>query len=372
MNTITVGLTTKSPLHIADAFEGQGAQKLLNEKTLKFAQTTKLKMPIKRANKDKTELEINMDGVPVINGNLLRGRIRRNIADRILSSLRDRGEMISVDFLHLITSLATSASPSAAKNLHNAMKSDNTLKFLSDKVAAKTGEVDANSGIRREHLELQTSDPFAALFGGGPNLWPSRLVTPGFLPNIISLVEPHFVNGDLAQKFKATPLNILPYYLTQVIGGIRTDNLGENLAYFDADNKEVAAWMAVDSHSRDKSDQTVDENGNKVKKEKESKANLRNMMPVEVVAPGIPFIGSIKVADNDVDKKMHDIMTGLILLGIKDISNKSIGGMVRNGWGEMSVDIVEGDNAKMEKAALSYIENIKPMSVMEAYGVAFR
>jgi hypothetical protein len=375
-HTIFTGITTRTPLHISDSVEPTIGKKV------KVNQTTKLKVPLLDNG------ETKMERIPVIHSNLLRGRIRRNIAHRIFESLRERGVGISVDFLHLVTSLAVSASPNSVKNLHNALKTDDPIAFMNGDAKPdkknEDKEFNANSNISRKHIEAQTSDAFTALFGGGPNMWPSRLVTYDFLPNITDLLEPHLVNNELSRHFDTNPLTAKGYQLTQVIGAVKTDDLGKNLQYFDPDDKQVSVWIAIDSGATSSKEeksktkqsksakQSVD-TGDDDEKQKESKINLRNMMNTEVVAPGVPFIGQFKVKMNGVSEEMLTIMKGLVLLGVDDLNNAPIGGLVRNGWGDVSASMIEDDDyAQARQAALDYIETVMPNQIMEAYGVAFR
>ncbi len=94
MKKIHVQLTTKSRMHIADSANPIG-KRTCDSKLVKYTQTTKTGIPVVRMEKDGKETA-SVVHVPVINANLIRGRIRRNIASRIIESIRSRNERASV------------------------------------------------------------------------------------------------------------------------------------------------------------------------------------------------------------------------------------------------------------------------------------
>jgi len=313
------------------------------------------------------EPKVSMQSVSVINANLIRRRMRSHIANRIMDSFRKRDLGLSIDMVHLLTCLATAAAPSAAKNMTNAMKESDPVGFYAKKQGIEKGECSAND-FRLDYIQKMTSDPFVALFGGGPNIWPSRLVTSDLMPNISSLNTDNFINASLVPYFKEAPVDVPAYRLSDLVGSIKNDDVLRNPSLV-SNKAELEAWFKIENQdtARDKGDDAEDS---------DKKMALRNMMAVEVVNPGVPFIGQILVKDNDVDLHTHSVMTGLILLAINDMNETQIGGMIRNGWGNITTSIAfnssDDDTELHLQHARDYIENVTYDDLMEAFGVAIR
>jgi len=357
-NSMLVQITNTTRLHIADSAKPQGARDV-NGRKVPFTRTTKAIMPLMIGGAN----ELKMEGVPVINANLLRGRLRRNIATLIFDSLRKRELGASVDFIHLLTSLATSGSPSSAKNLHNALQQSDPVKAFTGKGLKPEGDEYLSTDNRVEYLAAMTSDPFTALFGGGPNLWKSRLITPDFIPNLTLLAQPEFINGKYAHLFDRDPLSVsTPYRLLEYVGAIRGDDVFKHVEMLGRDSKELETWVKIEAGQK-----TSDEG-----EDSAPKSNLRNMMTVETVCAGTPFIGEIIIKNEDVSSEVFDVMNGLILVALEALNGEQIGGLVRNGWGRVSVSFASEKNQKQIDAALAYIDSVTVTDIMEAYGVALR
>lgn len=352
-HTIKVTLTTKSRLHIADAAAKQG--KIGNTK---YSLTSKVGMPIETVVDD--HLELRRQLFPVINANLLRGRLRRLIADRLMKSFAERGEEISIDLVHLLTSLSSSASPSSAKTLRNAMLHKDPVKAFNgtaldsgDKSVDKDGNPECQAtSFKVEDIERQIADPFVALFGGGPNLWRSRLVVPDLFPHTEELNKPCFTNGDIAGDFEGM-VNIPSYQLTEVVSIIKHDDAYDHVDKVPA--KELDAWIRIDSANSSRADD-------------EKKRNITNMLAAEAVIPGIPFIGEIEIKQNGATDEVFKVMQGLIKLALNDLDNSNIGSKARDNWGR--VDIKSSDTCV--KAAEQYIDGATPSEIMRGFGVSFR
>jgi hypothetical protein len=360
MTTIDLQLRTTTNFHSTPTVNNEG--KMGNTK---FIRTTQARVAIVEENNagDKRLMQ-----VPCIHSNQLRGRIRRNIAERMLTSMRERDLKIGVDLIHLLTALATSASPSAGLTVANAIKHlpEDPAEYYSKDTykTPQAGEHSANQW-RLEHLNLQTSDAFVALFGGGPNLWQSRLVVNDMLANVTALAGCDFSpNQRLASIFD--PIDIPPFDLTQVLGSKRSDDLFNGSAKFTDDRDEVEAWIKIDigSDSRKKKNDSEGE---------EAKSNIKNLMAKETVIPGTPFVGSLVVKHEDVSNDMHDVMVGLVAIALEDIDelDQTLGSNARSGWGKFNVSLTDA-YSKQKQAALNYIDTCEPGVIMEAFGVAFR
>lgn len=362
-HAIILEVTNTTRLHIADSAtpRSEVVRKISSdtgksrEERLGFGQTTKTRVPV-TVDTD-TGPATRMSSVPVINANLFRGRLRRIIADMIMDSLRERGMGVSVDTIHLLTCLASSGSPSSAKNIANAMKSNDPAKFFKSKDAEpKSGEFKSQD-YRTEYLQAQTSDPFVALFGGGPNLWKSRLITPDLMPDIADLQQPHLINSKYAGVFGRPAMSLYASALTELVGTVRTDDVFTNSRHQDPESKDLQAWITIEA-----------DNANKT----ESKTNLRNMMVVEVVRAGTPFIGEIIIKNQDVNENIFEVMKGLVLIALNELKTEQLGGYVRNGWGKVNVNIAEGSDSEAIHKATEYISKVTVKDLMEAFGVAFR
>lgn len=349
-HAILVQVTNTTRLFIADSVSNTAERD-----GLKYSQTTKTRVPLPYVDDDGERTQ--MTSVPVINANLLRGRLRRNIADRIMDSLRARGLGVSVDTIHLLTCLASSGSPSSAKNVANAMQAKDPAKFFKSKEADPKGDEFKATDFRTEYLTAQTSDPFVALFGGGPNMWRSRLVTPDLMPNITALQQPGLINSRYNDAFEGETLTVYPSSLVELVGTVRNDDVFRNTKHQDPDADDVKTWIAIEA-----------DNSNK----EESKTNLKNMMIVEVVRSGVPFIGELMIRNQDVSEKIFSVMKGLVLLALDDLKTQQLGGQVRNGWGFVNVEIAKGEDQDCIDQATAYIENVTVSDLMEAFGVAFR
>ncbi len=355
-HSILVELTNTTRLHISDSAQSQ-AERTVAGGRLPYTQTTKTRVPITSTSEG--EEKQSMYSVPIINSNLLRGRIRRTIAAKIMDSLRDRGEGISVDLIHLLTTLATSGSPSSSKNVHNAMLAKDPVKFFNSSASAPTNEECSSSDFRTDYLVRMTSDPFSALFGGGPNMWPSRLVTPDLLPNLTVLQQPYLINNKYAHLFERPPMTVYPSELMEYVGSVRNDDVFKNNEHVDPASEDLQTWVKI-------------EISNTGKDEDVSKSNLRNMMTLQVVRPGTSFIGELSVKNEDVSESIFDVMKGLVLIAIKDLEDQQLGGVVRNGWGKVNLSIAQGDDDACIQKANEYINNVTVSDLMEAYGVALR
>lgn len=362
-HAITLEVTNTTRLHISDSANPRSEvvrkstteSGKSREERIGYGQTTKTRVPV--TIQGETGPITRMSSVPVINANLFRGRLRRIIADRIMDSLRERGLGVSVDAVHLLTCLASSGSPSSAKNVANAMKSTDPAKFFKSKEADPKDNEFKSQDYRTEYLVAQTSDPFVALFGGGPNLWKSRLITPDLMPDIVELQQPNLINSKYAGAFGRPALTLYASALTELIGTVRNDDAFRNSKYQDPDSDDFQTWVKIES-----------DNSNKT----ESKTNLKNMMVIEVVRAGTPFIGEIIIKNQDVNDATFQVMKGLVLLALDELKTEQIGGYVRNGWGRLNVNIAEGADQQAIDKATDYISKVTVKELMEAFGVAFR
>lgn len=361
-NVLAVEITNLTRLHIADSANPTGNRRV-DDREVKYTNTTSTRVPL-ILNTQNGERQ-RMESVPVINANLLRGRLRRNIATRIFDSMRERGLGISVDLIHLLTTLASSGSPNSAKTLHNAMLAKDPVKEFTGKGLKPEKDDFSSNDTRTEYLKAMTSDPFVALFGGGPNLWRSRLVTPDFMPNITALQKPYLINSTFAEKFERPPMDIEnPFVLYEYLGTVRGDDVYANAGRLSNNSNELETWIKIESVGGKKADANEEDSV--------GKSNLRNMMTLETVRPGLSFIGQIIVKNEDVSEDTFNVMSGLIQLAVNDLHEEQIGGVVRNGWGKVAVSIADGEDQEQIKLAETYLNTVTVESLMEAFGVAVR
>lgn len=368
MTVIKLKLTTLSRFHSTPSVDNEG-KKMTAGSEIKYTLTTNAGVIL-----DKEDGGTSVARVPVINANQLRGRIRRNIAERMFNSLRERNVDVNVDLIHLLTSLATSAGPYSALNVTNALKHTNAagdidpVEFFNSKTlkSAIGKERSANEWLI-DNIALQISDPFCALFGGGPNMWESRLVINDMLPHTVELASnPFLANHALSKHFVGSEINVLHYRLTELVGTTRGDDLFKGAArHAGSDPQGVQAWVEIDRASNGRDKKGKDDT-------KVSKFNLSNMMVKQAVITGVPFINEIIVKEIDTPDQTHQIMVGMMLLGCKDLGTGTLGSQGRDGWGKMDVAFGDKEDQAAIDAAESYIANFDPVELMGAYGIAFR
>jgi len=360
---IEVALKTLTRLHTAAIEKTMNTKKNLTE-------TTTVRLPV-----ENHEGELRHERVPVINANQLRGRIRRLVFQRLKESLRESGKPISVDMIHLLTCLSTSGSPSSARNMTAAMKQVDPQAYMDSKLSDSNKDECSSSNFRLDYIEMATSDPFVALFGGGPNIWKSRLQVSDMLPLL------QCIDQDFLPEFSAVHadhLAIAPFQTLGLVGTVNSDDLYKHPDLMVECLDESKAWIALDYGETGKSKKKKKEAGND-DDNVGSKCNLRNMMAFETVHPGITFGGEIFINTKDVqDEVVASAMKGLVLLALQDMNDGNFGGMIRNNWGKVKVDtgIEAQDNSLTEdnciSAAKDYIKNFDPQMMMEAFGVAQR
>ncbi len=234
-----------------------------------------------------------------------------------------------------------------------------------------------DSYFKLEYVKLMSEEPFVALFGGGPNLWESSLVTPDLMPNITPLKINGCIVNDIYDEF--SPIDIKPWECLEYVGIVRNDDLYNFLTGEDVGEPDVDAWIMLNSDDRSNK-KGLKEKKKKDDKEKEDavserkKVNLSNLTQFECVHSNIPFCGSFIVKQKNTSDEVFKIMQGLVLLGIKDVRTQQLGGLVRNGWGMMDVRMeTNGDSDECENAALNYIEEkVEYDALMHAFGMTLK
>jgi hypothetical protein len=366
-NIINVMLTTQSRLFIADAAKSDSGLKYVPTTTANFL------LPV-----DGDEGVLSRNQYPIINANLLRGRLRRNIARRIIAATMDRGDGISVDMAHLLTCLATSAAPSSPKTVENALNPEvhkGSPRDFFQSAKPESGECEA-SNYSMDYDLRSKADPFVAMFGGGPNNWKSRLVTTDFIPNDIRLNRPELFNSVMAEIFTPVGFDTGKYNNTRErVSTVKNDDVAHYAADINESGKigELKFWLELEMGSREvkakKAQAEADGDQDAVKNF--SKSNIKNMMTVETVIAGTPFVGRLVVEPRGVSEEVFAAMNGLLLLALDDLCEQQLGGNVRNGWGAVKVEVKTPENNYRE-AAMEYISKVTYEQLKEAFGVATR
>lgn len=130
-----------SPLHITDASQDRRIQS--GDKTMPVTSTQTLTV----VTRDMDTGETRTRRVPVIPSNSIRGRLRRAGADVMMEALKTQGEKLTLPAYH--TACAGTAD----------------------------GRPDKGSSVSLQNLHARREHPFIGLFGGGPEMVESRLIT---------------------------------------------------------------------------------------------------------------------------------------------------------------------------------------------------
>ena len=244
--------------------------------------------------------------VPIIPGNTIRGRIRRAVADIVLERLA--GERISVKAMHVLRSGSTGA-----------------------------GNVDKN-GATLEEMLFADAHPVIGLLGGGPRLFPSRLVTDTAVP-LVSYVE-HLLPG----LFRDRVLAIRPIVrddggrvwprLTAMVGFVRRDDIAHFAAQMDMlDPAEVQAYLeeVAAKVARRRNGARDGETGEDAKVRD---VTVGTRQKLEVVLPGLRFGFRVEV------RGPTPAQLGLTVRALERFAaDARLGGWVRAGCGRFALDL---------------------------------
>lgn len=305
-------LTTTTPLHIASADSAR-----INEGQLVYGEKAKGK-PFTRVTRMPSHLNsplVSMSGdepkeypfaeLPVINGNTLRGRLRREMAGAVLDSLVERGETISLDLLHILT------------------------------CGAATGAPSGNMDIEYELVKAARENLYSGVWGGGPDLFRSGVNVFSAVPVMDLTIENNFVPNNMITsevmiQASARNLSLRTLGTTYPIDMYRIDDA---LAFRDPIfekvvtdyESEIRAWQEV----------TGEQTRKRKSDNSEKKLDLRNMIAVEAVMPGVSFFIHIECKEH-----LTDAQIGYLALGLERVKMKQgLGGMLRAGMGRFNLDV---------------------------------
>lgn len=274
--------------------------------------------------------------VPVMNANTGRGGLRRAMDDIIFESLIKSRTQISREETHVLLTLAHSGKPS------------------------KDTVVDYDRSIKaRDHI-------FAGIWGGGPEVLRSAIVTPWRYPITEETLEVGVVPGHLEDYARGRAWELTFY-----------DDLyrGDDIVDF-RDRRFEVVVNNYDSDIRDLQASIMEERAKKKSGGTDKKEGLQNMFAYEFVAPGVHFHLRIELGHY-----LNNAQVGATLLAFERSlgPNQYFGGLDRYGAGRFIVaqdpllrtadgnpvddDLVEG----MREDALEQLTSISSKDLQEVY-----
>lgn len=273
------------------------------------------------------EMRRNVQHLPFFPANDLAGRIRRKAAKRVLSELRDRNEMVTLDIYRAMTTGSVTGTPK---------KQEPESVSLYEKV--------------RNNL-------FVGVFGGGPRIFPRGYACSDLTPITVDLVDAGI--SSIPDAIGVAP--VMARHARDITGVRAFFHIDDTLRYIDADlrnvvkdyDESVRKWQEITMGEK-----TAKSNADgepRVKREKVS-----NMGAFEFIAPGVPL--DITVTPYDY---LSDGQVGLLLYAIMDLANEqSLGGLVRHKFGQFNLQLEAFINGEW-RPALVYDEELNEYHISE-------
>lgn len=332
-------LTAITPYHLAHAnvpgqVDDNGAPRVLRGGTAKIPCTMTYKMPVRIAADEGSGRAY----IPTIPSTSLRGRIRRAAADLFKKRFIASSQMLDRKSYHVLQVLSF-----GAQGINRA-------------------------GIRPADMTRAANDLYAGVFGGGPALWPSTLVTPdalaitretvelGLLPATAAatavgapaayectFAHPFVSRDDLLQFLDPMAPQVIENYaetfmawqeLVQENQAVRSQGRKDAAADAKARKAAKAAKSAEPSITAEVTDAGEATAKPAEKTEKAKKISIVGQAAVEAVIPGVSFGFEMTVRGSAAQ-------CGMIVAALQDVfgSDKGLGGFVRNGYGRFAAHL---------------------------------
>ena len=322
-------LKTTSPLHIADSGDARLA---IAKGRISYTATAEASVPCTCVQKmtvvsplstlssesegDTEKSNVVRDQVPVIAGNNIAGRLRRQAGLLVLKALEAKGEKVSLSSFSVLM------------------------------CGAVTGKPDGENLTYAEYVEAK-KHPYFGLFGGGPKMIRRNVRVSTALPMITLLGKGqagmlrHPLETDLAMTLK-------PRELTGAWTFRRNDDL-KDLSKISAAESSVENFVEEFEKKQELllADKTKKDDG-----DKGERSSTQTFSAIEFVFPGIFFEMSFEL---DIDNAAQ---LGLFLLCLDNLAaNERLGGWSRNGFGQfvieqMMLEVVEGDQVFGEETTV--------------------
>jgi len=255
-----------------------------------------------------------------------------------------------------------------------------------------------NAEFNLSNIEKQMQEPFAALWGGGPLMLESNIVTTEALPfcsesagKVYAAPALKGVNYGKLNAFQLFAKNgangeFNPETMSKIDELSRMDGVGVDAV----DPQERKEWLAAESSSGDaRVEAKAQAKAEKEAAKKEGRApkkegsggkefKITNILgTVEPVNPGVRFVSGIEINLSRTDDiGVRETMNALVIDAIMDIDR--LGGYKRLGWGNITdhtiTDLSSGDPeafkqaSEMREIAEEYYATVTVNEVMDALG----
>lgn len=237
--------------------------------------------------------------VPVIASNNIAGHLRRHAASLVIDALRARGETVSLPVYSCLQS------------------------------GAWTGRPGAEDMTYGEYLKA-SQHPYLGLFGGGPRMMRKGFRTRDALPALPWLRES--LQRDVVEG--AGSVADIPHWnLTKIAFFRRNDDLSDLVGIQQAQGAVTNFEQVFEAY-----EQSI--LADKAETQK-ARTSTFTFSAIEFVIPGVSFDFGFDLRDG-----LTDAQVGLFLLSLDRFAERdTLGGAVRNGFGRVSLDVVELDGS---------------------------
>ena len=296
----------KSPMHIADPERayadtdtGYIYSSRKNSNMVDCTRTRRLKavMPI-----ENEESQQRLMGIPVIPANTIRGGIRRAATTTVLDVLAERGELVPLDVYHCM------------------------------RCGSHTGQPDKTPDIRV--IERSQQHPFVGLLGGGPQMAKSAYVCEEAIAICEGTIEADLVPEQLSSLAPSKDMGNREPRLTTPVWFIHSDDVLDNKdsrisAVVENFPESVTDWFEKVEANQQARKSERNEGGGDTKKQ-----SIKSFLAHEVALPGVQMSTSFSVDT----ALIGEAGFGLFLSALAHYCQSPIGGWVRNGYGQLSVN----------------------------------
>jgi len=290
---------TLTPLMIADPTDD--ARTSLSGR-VSFGGSTGLPITLTR----QMPLHYNGQRYPIVPGNTVRGALRRACADVVEERLAERGLSLSLP-------------------VYQAMR-----------CGAASGKPERGRAISLANERALRNNIFAGLFGGGPRLQDSRIVTDNWVPIASATIEAGMVDGRFADQVGAGDDN--PARMLNVQFVRRRDDV---LEFTDPNASDVITvypdavdqWQQIFAQPKTAN---VESASDPAESDNESAADARGVAGFnahQVVVPTVAFFTRIDA------RPSTDAQAGLLLDGLARLLNTQLGSHKRCGYGRFSYQL---------------------------------